>query len=221
MSQEQDTIVCSENILSDYAPSCKEKEFFVVIKQDTSAYSFIFSQSPNGNTRMEVSFMKDCKMFILNSDINKKDTTVAGGINDEHSKMFRIPGYKEMLKEMELCLNAASKDYDMQRLESVKGYLINFSDIAVSVNNELESQCRQTQMVSYHEEIEKALNNTAFKSDLNNILSKYGVYVDKISSQEFMGFIPQKEFIASQSITKGLKVPERFLDAEIYIELKQ
>lgn len=213
----QDTIVCSENILYDYSLH-EEKEFFIVAQQDTSAYSFIFSQSTNGNIRMEVSFMKDCKMFFFNSDTNKKDTTAVGGFIKKHNS-FHIPGYKNMLREMELCLNTASKDYDMQKLESVKCNINNLSDIAVLVNNELHD--RQEPIKQHHKVIENALNKTTFKSDLNRIFNKYGICVNKIISQEFMGFIPKKDFLASQNIKEGLDVPDHFYDVEIYIELKR
>ncbi len=214
-----DTVVCCEKILSEFPPYEKH-EFFVEIKKDTSVYSFIFFKSATGKTRMSINFMVRWKMFNFLSAItnNANDTTAGGGILEEPKREFHTPSYKGMLKEMELCMNEASKIYDLGRFKSINCQLLHLGDIAVLSNYEAAPR-PHTDFYKDYENVKKALNNTSFKKDLNHILNQYGVEVKELSLQESMGYIDKKAFLSSQNITKGLKVPDYFFDAEVVIEL--
>ncbi|WP_288902736.1 hypothetical protein [Xylanibacter caecicola] len=90
---DNDTVVCHEQFYS--IPFYKD-EFFVVTKRDTSAYSFLFSKSSEGNTRMSICFMVNRKMFQIFSDESDNDTTAAGGITEEPKTVFYFPKYEGM-----------------------------------------------------------------------------------------------------------------------------
>lgn len=123
-----------------------------------------------------------------------------------------------MLREMELCMNEASKIYDLGRFESIICRLTYLSDIAVLTNYEAEPR-PYTDFYKDYEKVGKALYNTPFKKDLNHILNQYGVEVKKLSLQESMGYIDKKAFLSSSNITKELKVPDYFFDTEFSIKL--
>ena len=169
---------------------------------------------------MSINFMVRWKMFNFLSAItnNANDTTACGGILEEPKREFHTPSYKGMLKEMELCMNEASKIYDLGRFESIICHLLDLGDIAVLTNYEAAPR-PYTDFYKDHEKVGKALYNTSFKTDLNRILNQYGVEVKKLSLQESVGYIDKKAFLSSQNITKGLKVPDYFFVAEVSIKL--
>ena len=126
-----------------------------------------------------------------------------------------------MLREMELCMNEASKIYDLGRFESIICRLTYLSDIAVLTNYEAEPRPYTDFYKDYEKVGRKALYNTPFKKDLNHILNQYGVEVKKLSLQESMGYIDKKAFLSSSNITKELKVPDYFFDTEVSIKLSK
>lgn len=214
-----DTVVCHEKLYS-HCGSFYEDEYFVVVKRDTSKYSFLFYKSKGGDTRMQIVAMRNEKMFNLYSakEDDENDTTAFEEVREEPKSVFYSPSYKGMLREMELCMNEASKTYDLSRFEYIICHLLDLGDIAVLTNYEAAPQ-PYTDYYKDYEKVGKALYNTSFKKDLNRILNQYSVEVNKLSLQESVGYIDKKAFLSSQNITKGLKVPDYFFVAEVSIKL--
>lgn len=150
-----DTIVCSE-IVGPKNEERKETEFFVVTKNDTSAFSLIVATRENKVGWIEFRMFPTQKYFqYINGSSN--DTT-AFRISDSRNHEYHIPEYKELIHEMDLCLGAASKVYDLTTMDAMSGFLSTFGDIAVMTTNLLNANCKLNEHGYYwHSDIEKNL----------------------------------------------------------------
>lgn len=212
-----DTIVCSE-IVGPKNEEWKRTEFFVVTKNDTSAFSFIIETRENKVGWIEFGQFPAKKDFqYINGSSN--DTT-AFRISDSRNHKYHIPNYKELIHEMDLCLGAASKVYDLTTMDAMLGLLSAFGDIAVMTTNQLNANCKLNKYGYYwYSDIEKELAKTPLAEDLSIMLKKYNRRVKRISCQEGLVSVP-KEVMLGRNISKDLSIPDKVWEVSLYIKLE-
>lgn len=212
-----DTIVCSE-IVGPKNEERKETEFFVVTKNDTSAFSLIVATRENKVGWIEFRMFPTQKYFqYINGSSN--DTT-AFRISDSRNHKYHIPNYKELIHEMNLCLGAASKVYDFSTKYSMHCFLSTFGDIAVMTTNLLNANCKLNEHGYYwHSDMTKELAKTPLAEDLSIMLKKYNRRVKRISCQEGLVSVP-KEAMLDNNISKDLSIPDKVWEVSLYIKLE-
>ena len=212
-----DTIVCSE-IVGPKNEEWKETEFFVVTKNDTSAFSLVVATRENKVGWIEFD-MFPAKKYFQSISGSSNDTT-AFRISDSRNHEYHIPEYKELIHEMDLCLGAASKVYDFSTKSSMHCFLSTFGDIAVMTTNQLNANCKLNEYGYYwHSDIEKELAKTPLAEDLSIMLKKYNRRVKRISCQEGILTIP-KEAMLDSNISKDLSIPDSVLTVFLLIDLE-
>ena len=212
-----DTIVCSE-IVGPKNEEWKRTEFFVVTKNDTSAFSFIIETRENKVGWIEFGQFPAKKDF--QSISGSSNDTTAFRISDSRNHKYHIPNYKELIHEMDLCLGAASKVYDLTTMDAMLGLLSAFGDIAVMTTNQLNANCKLNKYGYYwYSDIEKELAKTPLAEDLSIMLKKYNRRVKRISCQEEILTIP-KEAMLDNNISKDLSIPDKVWEVSLYIKLE-
>ena len=212
-----DTIVCSE-IVGPKNEERKETEFFVVTKNDTSAFSLIVATRENKVGWIEFD-MFPAKKYFQSISGSSNDTT-AFRISDSRNHEYHIPEYKELIHEMELCLDAASKVYDLTTMDAMSGFLSTFGDIAVMTTNLLNANCKLNEHGYYwHSDMTKELAKTPLAEDLSIMLKKYNRRVKRISCWEEILTIPKKAML-DRSISKDLSIPDKVWEVSLYIKLE-
>ena len=212
-----DTIVCSE-IVGPKNEERKETEFFVVTKNDTSAFSLIVATRENKVGWIEFD-MFPAKKYFQSISGSSNDTT-AFRISDSRNHEYHIPEYKELIHEMELCLDAASKVYDLTTMDAMSGFLSTFGDIAVMTTNQLNANCKLNEHGYYwHSDMTKELAKTPLAEDLSIMLKKYNRRVKRISCWEEILTIPKKAML-DRSISKDLSIPDKVWEVSLYIKLE-
>ena len=150
---------------------------------------------------------------------SSNDTT-AFRISDSRNHEYHIPEYKELIHEMDLCLGAVSKVYDLTTMDAMLGLLSAFGDIAVMTTNQLNANCKLNEHGYYwHSDIEKELAKTPLAEDLSIMLKKYNRRVKRISCQEEILTIP-KEAMLDNNISKDLSIPDKVWEVSLYIKLE-
>ena len=212
-----DTIVCSE-IVGPKNEEWKRTEFFVVTKNDTSAFSFIIETRENKVGWIEFGQFPAKKDF--QSISGSSNDTTAFRISDSRNHKYHIPNYKELIHEMDLCLGAASKVYDLTTMDAMLGLLSAFGDIAVMTTNQLNANCKLNKYGYYwYSDIEKELAKTPLAEDLSIMLKKYNRRVKRISCWEEILTIP-KEAMLDRNISKDLSIPDKVWEVSLYIKLE-
>lgn len=212
-----DTIVCSE-FVGPKNEEWKRTEFFVVTKNDTSAFSFIIETRENKVGWIEFGQFPAKKDF--QSITGSSNDTTAFRISDSRNHEYHIPNYKELIHEMDLCLGAASKVYDLTTMDAMLGLLSAFGDIAVMTTNQLNANCKLNKYGYYwYSDIEKELAKTPLAEDLSIMLKKYNRRVKRISCQEGILTIP-KEAMLDSNISKDLSIPDKVWEVSLYIKLE-
>ena len=212
-----DTIVCSK-IVGPKNEERKETEFFVVTKNDTSAFSLIVATRENKVGWIEFD-MFPAKKYFQSISGSSNDTT-AFRISDSRNHKYHIPNYKELIHEMDLCLGAASKVYDLTTMDAMLGLLSAFGDIAVMTTNQLNANCKLNKYGYYwYSDIEKELAKTPLAEDLSIMLKKYNRRVKRISCQEGLVSVP-KEAMLDRNISKDLSIPDSVWTVFLLIKLE-
>ena len=212
-----DTIVCSK-IVGPKNEERKETEFFVVTKNDTSAFSLIVATRENKVGWIEFD-MFPAKKYFQSINGSSNDTT-AFRISDSRNHEYHIPEYKELIHEMDLCLGAASKVYDLTTMDAMSGFLSTFGDIAVMTTNLLNANCKLNEHGYYwHSDMTKELAKTPLAEDLSIMLKKYNRRVKRISCQEGILTI-SKEAMLDNNISKDLSIPDKVWEVSLYIKLE-
>ena len=207
----QDTVVRSVRDRSGWY--C---EFFVVTKQDTSAYSCIFDDEYSLNMSIHLSSERK---FL---DVTDNDTTVADTGMADCTDKYYIPTYAQWLREMELCFKSASKVYDLSRLSYIDAFLPYLSDAAVLASNNLVANFKPKQNGNYwNSDIAKSIEMTPFIGDLNKILDEYGVEVDYVYCEGGWFRIDPDKFIKEKNISKTLKASYDIIGIPVRFRLKK
>jgi hypothetical protein len=200
-------------------------EFFVVTKQDTSAYSCIFSSNDMyDRLSMSIYFDRTSKFCLdINAITADNDTTAfaTGGVVDENDKNY-VPTYTQWLREMELCLKSASKVYDLSKLCVIRAFSSDLSDATVLATNNLVDNFKPWQDGYYsHFDIAKSIEMTPLIGDLNKILDEYGLEVEDVSCEGVFVYIDPDKFIKKFNMSKTLKTAYDIIDIPVKFHLKK
>lgn len=211
-----DLAICSFCLYKDSLLCMEKKEFFVVEKQDTSAYSVLIL-SRNGNVKSaELTLDLYEKMYSLYEEYEESSDTTAVGISGRKKKRdYYIPSYRDLLHEVKLSMDEASQDYHLQTLKYFILHLSNLGDIAVQTALALNDHVQTCS----HADIRKALETTSFRKDLDEIFVNYGLKVKTIQCQEEIFLVPKKDYLTSANLSKGVVVPEQLVDVEVCVTL--
>ena len=213
-----DTVVCSELL---FDTPFEEKEYFVVTGKDTSAYSCTISSRNGKCGTITLYFFVNDKYYMHTKNRDKNDTTAVGEKINLQKRRFRVPCYKEMLHEIDLCIEAASKNNDVTTLNCFSSFLSDLGDIAILTTNNLNSNFIKRKNGLYdYSDMEKALNMTSFVKDLNKVLNKYGIEADELSCGEMRNILKKDIFLKQNNISKDLKIPDRIMDVQVYVKIK-
>lgn len=196
-----DAVVCKHEVQS-YSTKHRTYEYFIINKGDTSAYSFSFLS--------KVDHSHDCNMEILNYPRYKeylipKDTTIT----------CYEPSYKDFLKEMDLCLNAALNENNTINLKNIIFRLFHCTEIAIKTSNEFYKMGRKD---ITHKNILEALQKTSLKEDFNTILQRYNLHIDEMACCEDIYIAPQKDFL-NYKYTKKEEIPDSILDVDVVLKI--
>lgn len=163
--------------------------------------------------------MFPAKKYFQSISGSSNDTT-AFRISDSINHEYHIPEYKELIHEIELCLDAASKVYDLTTMDAMSGFLSTFGDIAVMTTNQLNANCKLNEHGYYwHSDMTKELAKTPLAEDLSIMLKKYNRRVKRISCQEGLVSVP-KEAMLDSNISKDLSIPDKVWEVSLYIKLE-
>lgn len=186
-------VVPEEILGADYT----QKEYFVIMKNDTSSFSCVITKSKiSGKMSMRYQYTPFEKIA---SSYSTKDTSAVS----EHKPVRRFNHkltYKEQIIELKLILKYALKDYDLSKLSRVS---IDMSSINGLSQNILEKYVSQFGTIDYpsYQKVRTLIENSLFKSDLNNLLSPYSVIIKETFVVDgLIDYIPQD----SKSGTKAV-----------------
>lgn len=197
-----DTIVCKKKV-QDHRIRYSTYEYFIINKGDTSAYSFIF--------RSRRDYPHDCSMEIVNwpryrQYLIPKDTIIT----------CYEPSYKDFLKEMDLCLNAALNEKDMINFKNIIFRLFHCTEIAIKTSNEFYKMRRKD---ITHKNILEALQKTSLKEDFNTILQRYNLHINEMACCEDIYIAPQKDFLDYREYAKKEEMPDSILDVDVVLNV--
>lgn len=158
-----------------------EKEMFVEENGEISAYSFVFSEYcfRENKKRVQMSIMLDDDYKRCRNLCDDNDTS-AVSTEPLNLGKYVLCDYSSFLKELESCMDAASKCYDIKNLSLINFFSSYLQEVSVSASINLFSTKPKKGKWYSNEEMIEAIRQTTFEDDLNKIIGKYGLKAGKI-----------------------------------------
>ena len=184
-----DTIIGSKAITDEIAGSAYRKRatgYFVIIDNDTSDYTCIFSESKDGGK------------VSISLDIRYSKATMT---------------YRQRLEELKIILPKAAKDYNFDSLSSISfGRLILSGDLAIEVTQQYRQKFGASNKLESYTTVEQFLKVSKLGTDLNILFKPYSISVDKISIEKLFLTSRQNLYRASKVETDTTSIPDKILD---------
>ena len=194
-----DTIIGRKNITNEIAGSeyrKRAKGYFVIVKNDTSGFMPIFTESRDN----------------LNIGID---------LNLHYSKTNET--YSQQLNELKLILQNASKEFNLDSLKGISiGRLILTGDLAIDITKQYKKKFGDNELIKTedYQRISDFLLESKLTKDINELLKPYLVSVEKISIEKVF-FTTKNEILNYCSLEKDTaRIPDRILDCMTWIRIK-
>lgn len=191
-----DTIVGSKNVINEISGSSFRKKaigYFVIINNDTSGYTCIFTESKEGG-----------KVGI---DLNIKYFT---------AKM----SYQKRLDELKIILPAAAKDFNFDSLTSISfGRLILSGDLAIDVTKQYRQKFGTSNTLEDYETVEQFLIKSKLGTDLDRLFEEYSISVDDVSIEKLFLTTRKELFLTCKIETDSTNIPDKILDCMTWVKL--
>ena len=193
-----DTIVASKTIKDEISGSAYRKRatgYFVIIDNDTSDYTCIFSESKYGGN--------------VSIDLN---------IPDSKAEM----SYNQRLEELKIILPKAAKDYNFDSLSSISfGRLILSGDLAIKVTQQYRQKFGTSNKLESYTTVEQFLKESKLGADLNDLFKPYSMSVDKVFIEKLFLISRQDLYWASKIEVDTTIIPDKILDCMTWVKLSK
>lgn len=175
LDNNNDTIVGVFDIPEEFSGiGYTEKRYFIIIKNDTSNYTSTFI-SNNASGTVSMNYRLDPFISLPDSEALKDSSILADKIRTPRSPSRRIT-YQAQLREIQIILNEAAKQFDLSKLFNIKFKLSTIENLNNLIQEDYE---KSTKTITY-----EALSEKIFKSniinDLNRLLAIYDLKIQNV-----------------------------------------
>jgi hypothetical protein len=193
-----DTIVGSKFMTNEVAGSYYLKKaigYFIIVGNDTSDFTCIFSESKDGGK-------------------------VGMDLNISYSKITMT--YGQRMNELKKILSAAVKDFNFDSLTTIDfGRLVLSGDLAIDLTNQYRQKFGTSTKIKDYGVVKKFLKNSKLATDIDNLLKPYSISVDNVSIEKVFFTTKEDLYQVSKIETDPTKVPDRILDCMTWVRLKR
>lgn len=180
VKENPDTIVVSRMIPSEISGSdYMEKEYFIVISEDTSGFSCIISKNKiKGNLSIRCDFSRYRK---VSDPFSLEDSAAVSESGSEKSKLYFVPKYKEQVNELKLILEQAAKGLDLSKLNYFTFGMNSFNSFSQNITKQYISLYGEHFRNDSNEKVVDLIKKSTLVVDLNRILLPYSLIINEIS----------------------------------------
>lgn len=215
--KESDNKTCIHEVCKYVELPFTEHEYYMVEGNDTSAYSFIFTQTEDNAALLEIYYSPYNKKIKFERELKTKDTTAfANGKEVRLVNKYYALDYQGILNEFRQCLSVFSNN-NKKIIKSIRFRLADMTNLAITTTKKLafDKNIRSIK----HQDIDEALKKTTLTQDLNNLLIKYNLDVRSIHCQEEIFLIDESTFRNVCLIPPETSVPPHIVDVEILVKV--
>lgn len=202
-----DTIVMVQGIPDEIVgPGYVKKEYFIVVKSDTSTCSGIITENKStGKVSMKYKhdpYGKIPYSFPL-------DDTMAVAKNVPIVKRIKKLSYKDQIRELQLILNYASKDFKLNRLSNLSFLMSSIDGLPENITKQYLKKYGEKFASASNEKAANLIKEEKLTEDLSKILASYSLSIKNI-------YIDGLDYYVRQDLPKGTKP---LLDGSVIISL--
>ncbi|PJB57804.1 MAG: hypothetical protein CO098_10710 [Bacteroidetes bacterium CG_4_9_14_3_um_filter_41_19] len=176
-----DTIIYGINVPSEISdPRYIEKEYFLLANGDTSNYSCFFAFDKVKKRIMMDYVYEPYRKSYVNFSTNDSSSIIA---NFESLKKFSPYelNYKDQLTEIKLILDAASKEFDLDKLRYLSLNMTALNGLADTITSLYIKKFGDNIETIENVQVAALIRKSTFTYDLDELLSFYKVRIDKVN----------------------------------------
>lgn len=200
-----DTIINVTNIPSEISlPGYIEKEYFLIINGDTSNFSCYLSFNKDKES-ISMSYVYEPFIKPYSSFLPEDSAAV---VNIDKMKKFskHEANYKGQLREIQLILDFASKEFDLGKLRTFRIGMSSIDSLSTNITGLYVSKFGNNFKTINYKEVSELISNSIFTNDLNSILSIYNVKISKVYIDGLAGVVVKdgRERLHSQKLSNWI-----------------
>lgn len=175
-----DTTVKCWDIPSNELGIYPEKKYAVVVQQDTSCL-LVDVTSINAGVALVINFEVNC-----HPTFDLKDSSVIELTKSNQSR--QKPTYHQQLKELSYLFKFLAQQYALNKITSISFSLSTINGLQEELSTTYRNKYQKDML--YHSSINKRIKalvyQTSLYSDLNNVLKKYALKIDRAEIDELV-----------------------------------
>ncbi|MNK99917.1 hypothetical protein D3C87_1203340 [compost metagenome] len=207
--EKSDTIVGVEVVPADIVGTDHiEKEYFVVIKNDTSSFLVIISENKITG-KVFMNYRQD--PYGRTPRSFSADDTAAVAYDEPIRKPAKKLNYKKQMRQIELILGDASKDFNLSKLHGLRFGMSTIDGFSQNTTKQYLSKYGERFPYGGNSNAAELVKSSVLTADLNKILAPYALIIDEVSIEKLVYFTP----LSSPRGTKPL------LDGMVYLSFKK
>ena len=154
-------------------PESTEKEYFLIIHNDTSDFSLFVNSNSKGNT---------IATYRLGSHKNNSCSVLAdsSAVVDEINKKYTKPIYSQNIQELQLTLISAAGEFELEKLEALRVSMSDISGLSENITKQYITQYGAKLKSNSNYEVADLIKRSEYVTDLNYILSTHKIVIDKV-----------------------------------------
>jgi hypothetical protein len=215
INKNNDTVVGVVKWPTDfYSNGCLLKEYFLIIKGDSSNYSLF----------MELDTVKDVLyaefIYQLGERVNKKTITsdsIAYTSSKSIGYVFTMT-FDQQIKMIDLTLKEASKSFDFNKLKVISFSILEVDGMSERITREYISKYGKDLSSSKNDRLESMIFNSDYVENLNNILSKYKIKINEVLLDGIVYYLPDSTINLKKV---GPDYKEEIFDAKILFKISK
>lgn len=156
-------------------PESTEKEYFLIIHNDTSDFSLFVNSNSKGNTvaTYRLGSQKNNSYAVL-----ADSSAVVEDINKVKKKYK--PVYFQNIRELQLTLISAAEEFELKKLEALRISMSDISGFSENITKQYNKQYGEKIKSNSNYEVADLIKKSEYVTDLNNILSIHKIVIDKV-----------------------------------------
>jgi hypothetical protein len=204
LKEKADTIVAVQVVPEEILGSqYLQKEYFVMYKNDTSSFSCVITESKiSGKISMLYKYTPYEKIA---TSYSSNDTAEVAEY-EPVVKFNHKSTYNNQITELKLILKCASKDFDLSKLSDVSLMMSSINGLSQHILEKYVIRFGKINYPSDHN-VGTLIENSFFKTDLNNLLSSYSVIIKRsFVGDGLIDYRPRDSKAGSKAVLDGMVI---------------
>ena len=158
-------------------PESTEKEYFLIIHNDTSDLSLFVDSNSRGKIvalcRLGSPKDNSTSFLVDTSALFEDDIT-------KTNKHYIPPTYSQNIRELQLALSSSAKEFELEKLDALSVAMSDIYGFSENITKQYITQYGERIKSNSNYEVADLIKRSEYVTDLNSVLSTHKIVIDKV-----------------------------------------